>query len=109
MAHGDADLDMNEGVVAEVVKDLIELRATLDQGTPHATGDDVTAGEFGRLAQTIGAGATYVGVRDPLRASYAKLLPYLDELIHALDASAKATTETEAEVAMHLRNADGGK
>jgi hypothetical protein len=91
--------------VSAVVADLTAFRSALDQVKSYAASDDLAAPQFGELGDIVGVGGTFTGVRDTVRGSLDKLLPYVDELVSALNAAVKTTTESDAEAAMHLGNA----
>ena len=86
--------------VAAVVTDLTEFRSVLDQVKSYAAADDLTAAQFGKLGDIVGVGGTFTGVRDTVRGSLDKLLPHVDQLVAALNAAVKATTEADAEAAV---------
>jgi len=99
---------MQHEEVSAVVADLAEFRSALDQVKSYAAGDDLTAKQFGRLGDIVGVGGTFTGVRDTVRGSLDKLLPHVDQLVSALNAVVKTTTENDAEAAMNLATVDGG-
>lgn len=93
---------MQHEEVSGVVADLTEFRSALDQVKSFAASDDLTAPQFGKLGDVVGVGGTFTGVRDTLRGSLDKLLPHVDQLVAALNAAVKTTTENDAEAAMNL-------
>ncbi|TDQ05786.1 hypothetical protein EV186_1011764 [Labedaea rhizosphaerae] len=107
MPHGGSSLDMQHEEISAVVADLAEFRSALDQVKSYAAADDLAAQHFGKLGDIVGVGGTFTGVRDTLRGSLDKLLPHVDQLVAALNAAVKTTTETDAEAAMNLGAVDG--
>lgn len=101
------DLEMDHEIVNVVAQDMIEFSSALDEVKTYAHGDDLVPDQFGNLADTIGVGETFAGVRDALRGSLDHAVPVVAAMAKALGDSASWTTEADAAAALGITRAGG--